>query len=158
MLTAVISRAIFTCPGRAGPGRFLGLTAHRHSVVSARSRNGTPLCHYCRQCQMHLRDATRYRSNIVTHGYLENYAFSQLHCIRQHTQRRMGVILNFYVNRYIFRDDMRHTIFIFRPSDFEVRPQKCSASYLPLSLNVVYFSVFQLTVGKLQTGGQVGGV
>jgi len=32
MSTAVISTAIFTCPGRAGPGRFLGLTVFKRCV------------------------------------------------------------------------------------------------------------------------------
>jgi len=33
MSTAVISTAIFTCPGRAGPGRFLGLTYYYGHVL-----------------------------------------------------------------------------------------------------------------------------
>jgi len=37
--------------------------AHRHSGVLARSANGTPLCHYCRQCQ--LLDAMRYRDRTL---------------------------------------------------------------------------------------------
>jgi len=70
------------------PSVHLPYTAHRHTGVSARSVHGTLLCHYCRQCQMHLRHATLFHWITVARRV---YAFSLPLCIRRNVEHGMGV-------------------------------------------------------------------
>jgi len=90
------------------PSVHLPYTAHRHTGVSARSVHGTLLCHYCRQCQMHLRHATLFHWITVARRV---YAFSLPLCIRRNVEHGMGVNHSPPWKSQIAYLDMRHLVF-----------------------------------------------
>ena len=78
---------------------FLNSTQYRG--VSACSLNGTSLCRYYRQCQLHLRDTTCYRSKVSL--ILRIFA-NTLHYLNETCSVEWGSFWSsFHANRYNFR-------------------------------------------------------